>query len=99
MRINDDSESTTTSWITAATSALKSFSPPNVGVVGPICKQGNKGIMTHDMVYAPTHLSIFGTYYPKEFDNYYVDDWITRVYGERSNCAAKGLGGGVSVGF
>ena len=82
VRINDDTEFATTGWITAAMSALKSFSPPNVGVVGPTCKQGNQNIMTHDMVHAPTHLSIFDTYYPKEFDNYYVDDWITRVYGK-----------------
>jgi hypothetical protein len=82
VRINDDSEFVTTGWITAATNALKSFSPPFVGVVGPTCKQGNQKIMTHDMVHAPTHISIFDTYYPKEFDNYYVDDWISHVYGK-----------------
>mmetsp|Transcript_23573 Transcript_23573/g.53512 ORF Transcript_23573/g.53512 Transcript_23573/m.53512 type:complete len:124 (-) Transcript_23573:19-390(-) len=37
--------------------------------------------MTHDFVHAPTHISIFGAYYPEVFDNYYLDDWITRVYG------------------
>lgn len=89
VRMNDDSEFATTGWITAATSALKSFSPPNVGVVGPTCKQGNQQIMTHDMVHAPTHLSIFDTYYPKEFDNYYVDDWITRVYGKERTMHIK----------
>lgn len=82
VRINDDSEFVTSGWITAAANALKSFSPSNVGVVGPTCKQGNQDIMTHDMVHAPTHFSIFDTYYPKEFDNYYVDDWMTRVYGK-----------------
>lgn len=82
VRINDDSEFVTTGWITAATNALTSFSPPNVGVVGPTCSQGNQNIMTHDMVHAPSHLSIFDTYYPKEFDNYYVDDWMTHVYGK-----------------
>lgn len=81
-RINDDSQFSSKGWITVATDALRSFDPPNVGVVGPTCLQGNQEIMTHDFVHVPTHLSIFGTYYPQVFDNYYVDDWITRVYGE-----------------
>ena len=81
VRVNDDSEFVTSGWITVAVQALRSFSPPNVGVVGPTCKQGNTDIMTHDFVHAPTHLSIFGTYYPEVFDNYYLDDWISRVYG------------------
>ncbi|EJK78038.1 hypothetical protein THAOC_00083, partial [Thalassiosira oceanica] len=80
-RVNDDSEFVTSGWITVATEALRSFSPPNVGVVGPTCRQGNIDIMTHDFVHAPTHISIFGAYYPEVFDNYYLDDWITRVYG------------------
>ena len=81
VRVNDDSEFVTSGWITVATDALRSFDPPNVGVVGPTCKQGNTDIMTHDFVHAPTHLSIFGAYYPEVFDNYYIDDWISRVYG------------------
>ena len=83
VRINDDSQFSTPGWITVATKALQSFSPPNVGVVGPTCHQGNLDIMTHDFVHAPTHYSIFDTYYPQVFDNYYVDDWITHVYGEK----------------
>ena len=82
VRINDDTEFMTKGWITVATNALSKFNPPNVGVVGPTCHEGNQAIMTHDMVHAPTHYKIFDTYYPKEFDNYYVDDWISNVYGE-----------------
>ena len=82
VRVNDDSEFVTTEWITLATSALQAFSPTNVGVVGPTCHQGNQEIMTHDMVHAASHYSIFDTYYANEFDNYYIDDWITRVYGK-----------------
>lgn len=81
-RINDDSEFKTKGWITVAKKALERFAPPNIGVVGPTCHQGNTDIMTHDFVHAPSHYSIFDTYYPPVFDNYYVDDWITRVYGE-----------------
>ena len=80
-RINDDTEFVTSGWITVATEALRSFSPPNVGVVGPSCKQGNPEIMTHDFVHAPTHLSIFSTYYPGVFNNFFLDDWISTVYG------------------
>lgn len=82
VRINDDSEFFTPGWVTVATKALSKFSPPNVGVVGPTCRDGNQDIMTHDMVHAPTHYSIFDTYYAEEFDNYYVDDWISNVYGK-----------------
>lgn len=82
VRVNDDSEFVTNEWITLATRALQSFSPTNVGVVGPTCHQGNQEIMTHDMVHAASHYSIFDTYYANEFDNYYIDDWITRVYGK-----------------
>jgi len=80
-RINDDTKFVTPGWITLATRSLQSFSPPNVGVVGPTCRQGNTRILTHDFVHAPSHYSMFETYYPQEFDNWFVDDWITRVYG------------------
>ncbi|KAL7531099.1 hypothetical protein ACHAWF_003629 [Thalassiosira exigua] len=81
VRINDDSEFVTSGWITKGTSCLTSYSPPNVGVVGPTCSQGNKRILTHDMVHR-THLDIFPDYYPDEFDNWWLDDWISHVYGE-----------------
>eukprot|EP00970_Alexandrium_tamarense_P016121 scaffold6180_cov194-Alexandrium_tamarense.AAC.2 len=50
VRINDDTEFVTSGWITLATKELQSFNPPNVGVVGPTCNQGNLEILTHDMV-------------------------------------------------
>ena len=81
VRINDDSEFKTSGWITLAIRTLLSYAPPNVGVVGPTCHQGNTEILTHDMVHAPTHYQIFDTYYPPIFDNYYIDDWMTHVYG------------------
>mmetsp|Transcript_8625 Transcript_8625/g.14999 ORF Transcript_8625/g.14999 Transcript_8625/m.14999 type:complete len:422 (+) Transcript_8625:77-1342(+) len=81
VRINDDSEFVSPKWITAATSSLSQLVPPNVGVVGPTCRE-NTRILTHDCVHAPSHYAIFDTYYPGVFDNYYVDDWISQVYGE-----------------
>jgi hypothetical protein len=85
VRINDDTHFITHGWITLAVNTLQSFSPPNVGVVGPKCTgdaSGERDILTHDMTYLPNHLAIFGTYYPPIFDNYYIDDWISRVYGK-----------------
>lgn len=80
VRINDDTEFVTSNWITRATTSLRMLEPPNVGVVGPICHQGNKQIMTHDMVHR-NHMIIFnGSYYPDTFSNWWLDDWITRVY-------------------
>lgn len=82
VRVNDDSEFKSAGWITEATNALASFSPPNVGVVGPDDLPLHQPFLTHDMVHAPTHYSIFDSYYPNEFDNYFVDNWISNVYGK-----------------
>ena len=80
VRINDDTKLISTGWITQGIERLRSFRPAYVGVVGPICEGGTKRpILTHDMVHR-THLDIFDTYYPKELDNWYIDDWITKVY-------------------
>lgn len=80
VRINDDTEFTSNGWVSLGVRTLQGFQPPNVGVVGPTCAQGNTKILTHDMVHH-THLHIFKTYYPIVFHNWYLDDWISRVYG------------------
>lgn len=80
VRVNDDTEFVTPGWVRLGVDALAAFEPPNVGVVGPVCHEGNTKILTHDMVHR-THLTIFDTYYPPEFSNWFVDDWISRVYG------------------
>merc|ERR1719271_1650025 len=79
-RVNDDSEFVSGGWTSRAVQSLASMSPRNVGVVGPQCKEGKQGIMTHDFVHK-THYDIFGYYYPPEFKNWCTDDWITNVYG------------------
>eukprot|EP00555_Chaetoceros_dichaeta_P000279 CAMPEP_0198274172 /NCGR_PEP_ID=MMETSP1447-20131203/59390_1 /TAXON_ID=420782 /ORGANISM="Chaetoceros dichaeta, Strain CCMP1751" /LENGTH=151 /DNA_ID=CAMNT_0043968189 /DNA_START=423 /DNA_END=878 /DNA_ORIENTATION=+ len=79
VRINDDTEFLTEGWITLGVRKLLDFHPPNVGVVGPTCLDGNTMIMTHDMVHR-THLEIFDHYYPTVFFNWFIDDWITGVY-------------------
>lgn len=83
VRINDDSEFVTNYWAQEAMQVLQSFEPPNVGVVGPTCEEGNTEILTHDMVHK-THMDIFcNEYYPEIFDNWFLDDWISKVYGEK----------------
>jgi hypothetical protein len=79
-RINDDTQ-LITPWTHAFVSTLASFSPPNVGVVGPTCHEGNTAILTHDFVHR-SHLDIFGFHYPPELTDWWLDDWITQVYGE-----------------
>ena len=55
------------------------FSPPNVGVVGPLHKGGNEGILTFDFVHR-THIDIFGYYYPRVFTDWWADNWMSQVY-------------------
>ena len=79
MRTNDDTKFLTDNWVEKGIKELQNMKPPNVGVVAPVCNQGNTHIFTHDMVHR-THIDIFGFYYPPVFKNWYVDDWITKVY-------------------
>jgi GT2 family glycosyltransferase len=80
VRINDDTVFITSNWSTLAIDVLRSYDPPDVGVVGPTCNEGNTGIiLTHDMVHR-THLDIFPYYYPPVFENWFSNTWITRVY-------------------
>ena len=81
-RINDDSEFLSYGWTSEAIRALARFKPRNVGVVGPVCKDGNTRILTHDFVHRQ-HMMIFKDYYPADFENAWIDDWITDVYSNR----------------
>ena len=56
-RINDDTKFQGP-WAMQAVSALRRMDPPNVGVVGPLCDEGNQKIMTHDFTHR-THMRIF----------------------------------------
>jgi len=86
IRVNDDTEFISRGFVSIGISKLVGFDPPNVGVIGPHCivsegYVGNDIILTHDMVHK-THLQIFENYYPEQFDNWWIDDWISLVYGE-----------------
>ena len=79
-RVNDDTQFLSSQWITLAVQTLQNYDPPNIGVTGPACEQGNTNILTHDFVHRH-HLEIFGgLYYPPAFNNWYLDDWISFVY-------------------
>ena len=78
-RVNDDTQFVD-AWVGRAVRTLRGYSPPNVGVVGPICHEGNTRILTHDLVHR-THLQIFEFYYPPILSDWWMDDWITHVYG------------------
>jgi hypothetical protein len=83
-RVNDDSDFVTAGWITLGVTALQHFEPPNLGVVGPTCHHGPQNIFTHDMVHR-THMDIFHhLYYPPQFHNWYLDDWITFQYQKKT---------------
>jgi hypothetical protein len=59
----------------------------NIGIVGPcndINYSGrralNKPAVIENGFVHKTHFNIFGTFFNKEIDNWYCDDWITEVY-------------------
>ena len=60
-------------------SALQQMRPINMGVIGPMCPEGNWRILTHDFVHR-THRDIFKIYYPVVLSDWWMDDWISHVY-------------------
>ncbi|KAH8062852.1 hypothetical protein JL720_13223 [Aureococcus anophagefferens] len=68
-RVNDDTE-LATRWAKHFVAALATMD--NVGAVGPMCKQGNRKILTHDFTHRK-HMDIFeGTYYPPELSDWHA---------------------------
>ena len=64
-----------------AQAELENRCPPNVGVTGPTCHEGNTHILTHDFTHRH-HMEIFKSqYYPVELTDWWLDDWITHIYG------------------
>jgi hypothetical protein len=77
-RINDDTK-TTAPFASAMVGALEHMMPPQLGVAGPECRQGNQQILTHDFVHK-SHLAVFGLHYPPTLPDWWMDDWISIVY-------------------
>ena len=78
-RVNDDSEFMTP-FAKKFVAELHNRCPPNIGVTGPTCHEGNTHILTHDFTHRH-HMEIFKEYYPTELTDWWLDDWVTHVYG------------------
>lgn len=83
----DDIEYLTSGWEDIFIPEL--IKKDNIGVVGPYDVNRNiDTLLTQSFVHI-THLKIFGYYYPPEIENWYVDDWITNIYDQRSDKRIK----------
>ena len=78
-RINDDTVMKNKNWTERFIDTLEHLTPSRIGVVGPTHTGGNVGILTYDFTHR-THVEIHGFYYPREFLNWYADNWITNCY-------------------
>ncbi len=88
-RINDDTEMVDR-WPQVFVNTLKNI-PHQVGVVGPTCTQGNVAILTHDFV-ARSHMDIMQmNYYPPKLVDWWMDDWISYVYGKKRSFKASNV--------
>lgn len=78
-RVNDDTEFVH-HWPHAYATTLQNLSPP-FGVIGPYTVGKNNRILTIDFVHR-VHMNIFQmNYYPEELPDWWMDDWITHIYG------------------
>ena len=77
--VNDDTVLKTRDWTPRFIEELAKFTPPNVGAAGPHHLGGNSGILTYNFVHR-THVDIFNTFYPRNFTDWYADNWISMVY-------------------
>mmetsp|Transcript_25943 Transcript_25943/g.40864 ORF Transcript_25943/g.40864 Transcript_25943/m.40864 type:complete len:379 (-) Transcript_25943:482-1618(-) len=81
-QINDDTEIETKQWHLKFMKALASNPVfPNFGVTGPTDSLNPK-IFTHAFVHR-THIEAIGSFFPSTFKNWWSDDWISTVYGEK----------------
>lgn len=69
-------------WINACLDLLKQND--DIGVVG-MTDMGRKKYNPNDTLLTQTfvsrkHMIIFGFYYPNEFKNWFIDDWISEIY-------------------
>ena len=85
LRINADSELLTPRWATMGIRALQRMKHRNVGVIGLLSYNDRPDIFTHDMT-SRAHLEIFNkNYYPPVFSNWFIDDWISEIYGKNAS--------------
>ena len=77
-QLNDDIRLVSEGWAEELVGTLAS-NPylPNLGIAGPL-DTNNPRLMTQSFAHC-THHEIFGYYYPREFKNWYSDDWATQA--------------------
>ena len=82
-QLNDDIRLVSRGWAEELVATLRT-NPyvPNLGIAGPL-DTNNPRLMTQSFAHC-THHAIFGFYYPRQFRNWYSDDWATQVYGKRN---------------
>jgi hypothetical protein len=87
-RVNDDTEFKG-HWPKLYVRGLQSLEPPFVGVIGPSSLGSNDNILTHDFVHR-VHMEIFEmNYYPLELVDWWMDNWISFVYGSQRTFISK----------
>lgn len=79
-RINDDL-TFDTPWAKPFVETLTEMGPP-YGVVGPACAQGATHILVVDFVHR-THHEIFPWHYPPSLMAWWMDNWVSQVYGRK----------------
>ena len=82
-QLNDDLHLSTPGWAPRFVEALRSSTPPNFGIAGPL-DLNNERLMTQSFAHC-THYRALGTYYPWRFKNWYSDDWAAQLYAERTH--------------
>ena len=79
-RINDDTYFMSP-FASTFVKALQALGPP-FGVIGPLCREGATAILTHDFTHR-THHEVMRHHYPPILSDWWMDDWISRVYGRQ----------------
>ena len=80
-QLNDDLQLRTQGWARRFVKALRSSTPTNFGITGPL-DLNNERLMTQSFLHCSHHLNALGFYYPWKFKNWYSDDWAAQLYGK-----------------
>jgi hypothetical protein len=77
-QLGDDMVLQSREWASVLIDSLqKRTAFPNVGAVAPT--GGSVAILVDSFVHR-THMELFGSYFPREFKNWWADDWMTMAY-------------------
>ena len=77
--LNDDTILVLPGWTEALVNSLANQTLPNFGLVGPRHIGDYQAILTHNFVHK-MHIDVFSFFYPRVFETWHGDEWITRLY-------------------